>query len=279
MTAPQPHVRGAGEGSVIVCLHGSTSSSKQWQTFIDRLSADYRVIAPDLYGYGKSPEWSEQRPMSLDDEINLLKPMLDDICGSFHLIGHSYGAAVAFKLSLGCPSRIRSLVAYEPVLFNLLFQDEPDSLSAREICAVQKDVRRLVEAGQSDEAGRRFVDYWSGEGVWDKLPDWQREAVAKRMTKVVSDFDATMDNPTTLEDYRSLDIPTLFMYGAQSPESTRRIAEWLGAALPRAEVRGLLPLGHMGPVTHAEQVQRIIEGFIRKQPQGILTHQLRRSRG
>jgi pimeloyl-ACP methyl ester carboxylesterase len=169
-------------------------------------------------------------------------------------------------------------VAYEPVLFNLLFHGEPDSPSVREICAVQEDVRRLVAVGKPAEAGRRFVDYWSGEGVWNKLPDWQREAVAKRMTKVVSDFDATMDNPTTLEEYRSLDIPTLFMYGAQSPESTRRIAEWLGAALPRAEVRGLLPLGHMGPVTHAEQVQRIIEGFIRKQPQGILTHQLRRSR-
>jgi len=242
------------------------------------MSVDHQVVAPDLYGYGRSPEWDKARPLSLTDEIKLLQPVLDSLCERFHLVGHSYGAAVAFKIALLHPNRVRSLVAYEPVLFNLL-GPVSDSPIAADIGRMKDDVMQKVSAGDLVTAARRFVDYWSGDGAFSSLSDWQRDTIAKRMPKVVSDFDAVMNNPSTLDDYRDLDIPILFLYGAQSPAPTRRIAEWLGGALPKAEVRALLPLGHMGPLTHAEQVYRLIDRFIRRQPTGIPVHQLRRSRG
>jgi pimeloyl-ACP methyl ester carboxylesterase len=244
---------------------------------MDRLAERYQVVAPDLYGYGQSPMWPEGRLLSLDAEVEQLAPVLDSISGPFHLIGHSYGAAVAFKLALTCPMRIRSVVVFEPVLFNLLFTMKETQPAAQEIWAVRDDVRTLVHAGQTERAALRFIDYWSGPGVWDQLPAWQREAIAKRMVKVVSDFDAAFGNPTPLEAYRDLDIPTLYLYGLESPASTQEIAQWLGGNLPRAEVRGLLGMGHMGPVTHAEQITELIVRFIDNQPRGILVHQLRRT--
>jgi pimeloyl-ACP methyl ester carboxylesterase len=272
-----PFVRKAGAGPAVVCLHSSTGSSKQWTLLTQRLAERYQVLAPDLYGYGQSPAWPVGRVLSLDDEVALLGPMLESISGPFHLVGHSYGAAVAFKLALTFPSRVRSVAVYEPVLFNLLFTTRETQPAAQEVWAVRDDIRRLVHSGQIERAALRFIDYWSGPGVWDQLPAWQREAIAKRMEKVVSDFDATIGNPTPLDAYRDLDIPTLFLYGLQSPASTQEIAQWLGGNLPRAEVRGLLGLGHMGPVTHAEQVTEMIIRFIDNQPRGILVHQLRRT--
>ena len=277
MASLQPHVRRAGEGPAVLCLHSSTSSSKQWETLIEKMSGDYQVVAPDLYGYGRSPEWDGTRALALTDEIDLLRPVLDNLCERFHLVGHSYGAAVAFKIALMFPQRVRSLVAYEPVLFNLL-SAAADSPVAVDIGRMKDDVFGMVAARDLDGAARRFVDYWSGNSAYDRMSDWQRETVAKRMPKVVADFDAVMSNPSTLDDYRRLEIPTLFMYGARSPESTRLIAEWLGGVLPKAEVRGLLPLGHMGPLTHADQVYSLIDRFIRRQPSGIPAHQLRHAR-
>lgn len=274
MTFPQPNVRRSGKGPYVLCLHASTSSSKQWQSLMDKLSDQFTVLAPDLYGYGQSPEWNEDRPMELDDEIELLKPVLDSIPGPFHLVGHSFGAAISFKLALMMPERLRSLVAYEPILFNLLAEVGEEDAST-EVWMVSNDVRRLVGEDRFSDAGRRFIDYWSGVGSWDQLPEWQQESIKRRMNKVRSDFDATLGNPTPLEAYSKLAVPCLFLYGLQSPESTRRIAEWLSSRLPQAEVRGLLPLGHMGPITHADQVNNLIASFLTKQPKGLLVHQIK----
>jgi len=267
-----------GRGPAVLCLHSSTSSSKQWESLVRSLSDEYRIIAPDLYGYGKSPDSSGEHPFSLDHELELLESVLSSIPGPFHLIGHSYGAAVAFKLALAQPTRIRSLVVYEPVLFSLLLENEPEHESAVEIQLVREDVKSAVDSGELDQAGRMFVDYWSGQGTWESLQDWQRGTVSKRMPKVTKDFGAVMGDGSPLIDFADLDIPTLFLYGIDSPEPTRKIVQWLGQTLPKVEVRGILGLGHMGPVTHSGAVAQIIAGFIRKQPQGILVHQLRRSK-
>jgi len=51
------HFREAGTGQGVVCVHSSASSSGQWRALMDRLSDGFRVIAVDLYGYGKSAAW------------------------------------------------------------------------------------------------------------------------------------------------------------------------------------------------------------------------------
>lgn len=278
MSTPEPSVRKSGEGPVVLCLHSSTSSSKQWTKLTEHLTHSYQVIAPDLYGYGDSPEWNLDQTLSLGDELNLLQPVLDGICGPFHLIGHSYGAAVALTLAHEQPKRVRSLTLYEPVLFSLLFDSDHSAAETAEVGAVREDVANLVQRGMHRQAGKRFVDYWSGSGTWDSFTDWQRDAVAKRMQKVVADFDAVIGHTTPLEAYRELDIPTLLLYGVESPESTRRIVEHLSQTLPKSEIRGFLGLGHMGPITHASEIAELIAKFLATQPRGILLHKLRRSR-
>lgn len=257
----------------VLALHSSTSSSKQWTRLTERLNSTYRVITPDLIGYGKSDSWSDKESLELKDEIKALHPYIDSIPGSFHLIGHSYGGAVAFTLAMMMPERIRSLIVYEPVLFNLLFEQK-DIPIAGEIWIVQDDVFWLLVDDRLDDASRRFIDYWSGEGMYDRFPDWQKEAVKKRIKKVKSDFDATLTNQTPLCAYRNFKAPTLLLYGLHSPPTTQKLVEWLGAEIPHAEVRGFLPLGHMGPVTNAVSFADICYKFLENQPKGILPHQI-----
>ena len=46
--------REQGQGAPVVALHGSASNAKQWRGLMDYLKGRFRVIAPDLPGYGKS---------------------------------------------------------------------------------------------------------------------------------------------------------------------------------------------------------------------------------
>src|SRR3954453_21987527 len=101
MPEPLPHVREAGTGPAVVCLHSNASSSAQWRPLMERLASGYRVIAPDLYGAGHRPEWPSDRPIALADEVELLAPVLAAAGTPFALVGHSYGGAVALKAALG----------------------------------------------------------------------------------------------------------------------------------------------------------------------------------
>jgi pimeloyl-ACP methyl ester carboxylesterase len=57
MTSAVPYFREVGTGPGVVCLHSNASSSAQWRSLMDSLAPTYHVLAPDLYGAGKSPDW------------------------------------------------------------------------------------------------------------------------------------------------------------------------------------------------------------------------------
>lgn len=257
----KPHLRSAGSGPTVLCLHSSASSSKQWRALTERLADRYRVVAPDLYGYGESPPWPAERRLSFDDEIELLAPLLESL-GPLHLVGHSYGAAVALKLALAYPDRIRRLVIYEPVLFRLLAYANASRPMAREIFAVAVAVVEAVERGELEYAARQFVDYWSGEGSWHALAEEQRHTIAQRMRKVAYEFDAIGTDILPLSAYARVQAPTLYLYGTQAPRPTRTIAALLAGVLPRAVMQPLHGIGHMGPLSHAGLVNAHIERFL-----------------
>jgi pimeloyl-ACP methyl ester carboxylesterase len=73
---------------------------------------------------------------------------------------------------------------------------------------------------------------------------------------------ALMNEPATLEEFRRIRVPVLYMVGAKSPESSRSVAERLVAVLPdvrRVEFPGL---GHMGPVTNPQPVNEAVAAFL-----------------
>ncbi|RYF71255.1 MAG: alpha/beta fold hydrolase, partial [Comamonadaceae bacterium] len=76
MTRPDVFCREAGTGPGVVCLHANASSSAQWRGLMERLAPSFRVLAPDAYGAGKSPEWPSDRFIMLADEVALIEPVL-----------------------------------------------------------------------------------------------------------------------------------------------------------------------------------------------------------
>jgi pimeloyl-ACP methyl ester carboxylesterase len=253
----------------LVCLHASASSGRQWQALQRRLTGRYRVLAPDLYGSGNSSPWSAERELALADEVASLEPVFGAAGESFHLVGHSYGGAVAVRAALTFPGRFRSLILIEPVLFGLLLAEEPDEQATREIIALCQHTRVAVESGALDRAARRFVDYWMSPGAWADMPSQRRAAVAQAMPGVRSQWSAIFAEATPLPAYATIDLPTLYLVGSQSPASARSVARLLIQTLPDVTAAALDGVGHMAPVTHPELVNAAIEAHIARQPSGI----------
>jgi pimeloyl-ACP methyl ester carboxylesterase len=257
-----PYFREAGLGTSVVCIHASASSSGQWRALMERLSDRFRVIAVDLYGSGKTAAWPQDQPMHLDDELALLSSVFRAAGDRFHLIGHSFGGAIALKAALADRDRLLSLVLFEPVLFSVLIADAPESAAAREILAVRDDTIRLVNEGNLNASAQRFIDYWMGDGTWAATPEPRRTVLAAAMRAVKSEWHALFYEPIPLTAFAAANVPTLFLTGTKSKASTLAVARLVTAVLPRVLIEEIESVGHMAPVTHPDTVNPLIERFL-----------------
>src|SRR5438445_3715353 len=116
-----------GSKRCVVAIQCRLGSGRQWARLGEELGGNYQLIAPDISGYG------DQRgpvipPMTLAEEVALLGERIAHAEGPLHLVGHSYGGAVAFRMATNSPfaSRVRSLTLIEPVLPTLLAESAED---------------------------------------------------------------------------------------------------------------------------------------------------------
>lgn len=107
------HVRDSGSGTPVVLLHGWPDTGDLWRNQVPALTAaGYRVIAPDLRGFGASSKPTHlaayTAPMMVGDVIGLLDAL--DI-GRAHLVGHDWGAAITWMAAALVPDRVASMTA------------------------------------------------------------------------------------------------------------------------------------------------------------------------
>lgn len=112
------HYREAGSGPAVVFLHGSGSGasghSNFKQNYPQLATAGYRVIVPDLIGYGYSDK-PDDVAYHLDFFVECIKQMLDAIgVAACTLIGNSLGGAIAIKFTLDYPQQVDKLLLMAP---------------------------------------------------------------------------------------------------------------------------------------------------------------------
>jgi pimeloyl-ACP methyl ester carboxylesterase len=251
-----------GNGEPVVLLHCSGSSGAQWRALAARLASRYRVLAPDLIGYGATSSWHHRSGWCLAQEAALVRSLLGRLSEPAHLVGHSYGGAVALHVARTQPGLLRSLVLIEPSAFHLLHGgDAIDADALREITAVAADAKAALAAGDYHGGFGRFVDYWSGPGSWAAMAPEQRERFAPQLIKVVLDFDALLGERAGLEDVRNIALPALIVQGGSTKVPSRCICRRLRDALPAA--LEIVPgAGHMAPITHRDEVNHAIAAHI-----------------
>jgi pimeloyl-ACP methyl ester carboxylesterase len=229
---------------------------------MERLSDRFRLIAPDLYGHGHTPAWSGHRGMRVDDEVDLLEPVFKMADRRFHLIGHSWGGAIAMKAALRHLPRLLSVVLYEPALWSLLIAHDRHSAASLEIAANRSETQCLMDAGDFTAAAEYFIDYWIRAGTWKGMTESRRSAFAAAMGAAGPEWHASFHDTTSLSEFAAIDVPTLLLSGTKSTIPAQSIASLLSGVMPHARLLRLEGVGHMGPVTHSDVVNTAIEDFL-----------------
>jgi pimeloyl-ACP methyl ester carboxylesterase len=251
-----------GRGRPVVLLHSSLGSKGQWRALVERMRRSHRLIAIDLHGYGHTPMPGAPDAFGLRDEVALVESVLRVglLPGErFHLVGHSYGATVALALAQARPHRLHSLVLFEPVSFHLL---PPQHAARCELERLAADVAQLRRGGKLTDAAARFVDYWSGAGAFAQLPASLQHTVIGQLPKVELDFAAIARESSCADDHRRIAAPTCLLSGGSGPRPPQAVLHLLARVLPRASRHRVIG-GHMAPVTHADLVNPVVDGFIR----------------
>jgi 2-hydroxy-6-oxonona-2,4-dienedioate hydrolase/4,5:9,10-diseco-3-hydroxy-5,9,17-trioxoandrosta-1(10),2-diene-4-oate hydrolase len=106
-----------GTGPAVVMLHGGgpgASGVSNYSRNIDALATHFRLIVPDMPGYGRSAKGVDR-----DDPFgylaDMIRGLLDELgVDTAHLVGNSYGGAAALRLALDTPHRVGKLVLMGP---------------------------------------------------------------------------------------------------------------------------------------------------------------------
>lgn len=238
----------------VMLIHSGGFTSRQWRRLAEQLAPHYRVLTPDLLGYGKSGPWPDGEPFQLRRDVDHLEALLGD--QPAHLVGHSYGGFLALQLALRNALVVRSIAVYEPVAFGVL-----DEVQDADALGAMAGVRRTWEPGESgaDEAWlRAFVEWWNGPGAWDMLNEETRASMRTVGWKIFQEVIGLTSDRTDRASYSKITTPTLLLAGENSPMTERRAVERLAEALPHATLRVFPGVGHMGPISHAALINEAI---------------------
>jgi pimeloyl-ACP methyl ester carboxylesterase len=241
--------------TTVVALHCSLGSGRQWSKLADEVGGGHQFIAPDISGYGTNT-CALDLPLTLAEEVRCLSGHLNDATGPIHLVGHSYGGAVAFKIATDSAfaHRVRSLTLIEPVLPTLLCETDSDRRLHARFAQLARDVSEDLWNGSVLEAIDQFIEFWNGSGPQDPLPATTRLRMIERADKLAFDFTAALAEENVTIAAASLRIPTLLFSGGTSPYFTQRIVRRLAAIIEGAESRHLPDAGHMLALSHASAI-------------------------
>jgi pimeloyl-ACP methyl ester carboxylesterase len=144
-----------GAGPTVILAHGSGASQKEWAPVIAALRDRHRVLTPDLLGYGRSEVWPVHARFHPWSDLGALIALGLRGNEPVHLVGHSYGGALALEAARTLGPRVCSLTLIEPVAFHLL-RLTSNTRSVTDYRSITAPTR-LVVGQRSPEPARAIV--------------------------------------------------------------------------------------------------------------------------
>jgi pimeloyl-ACP methyl ester carboxylesterase len=245
-----------GDGPCLLLLHGAVSDSRVWRVELESLSDVFSVVAWDAPGCG----WSSDPPEHF--RLPEYAECLDEFISALglerpHLLGHSWGSALALELYRLRPSVVRSLVlvgAYAGWAGSLT----PDQVAQRLEFAL-----RIADLPPGTFEPASMPGLFS-----DAMPENRRSELATIMSEIRPAGTRTMARGLAEADLRDLlpriEAPTLLIYGDADERSSLDVANALHAAIPRSRLTVMPGLGHECFLESAEAFDTEVRSFLLK---------------
>ncbi len=261
---------GHKDAPVVLLLHGFPTSSHQYRGLVDRLSDKYRVIAPDLPGFGFSdaPE-AKSFGYSFDHLAEVIENFTDAIGLTHYAIYvFDYGAPIGFRLAVSRPERVTALISQNGNAYEDGLSENWNPIRAYWQDPTQENRNNLRSFLQS---GTTQFQYTHGESDTSLIaPEsytldqyfLDRAGNDEIQLDLFGDYKANVAAyPRFHEYFRTHRPPTLAVWGKNDPFFLPQGAEAYRRDLPDAEIH-FVDAGHFTLETHLDEIAGIIRAFL-----------------
>lgn len=238
----------------ILMLHGNAESGFAWYGWVPTLARRYRVVRPDMRGFGQSTPMPREFPWSLDR-------LIDDFCQlmnaleieRFHLVGAKIAGVIARAFAARRPDRVLSL--------SVVGSPPPLRKGAENIPALTQEIATHgVEHWARRNMGGRLGDAFPAAGV-----EWWTKFMGRTAQSTAIGFNANINYSDIRADIPRIACPTLVITtegsGLASVEETRAWQE----QIPRSELLVLPGNSYHVAATHAAQCAQATLDFVSRQ--------------
>ncbi|WP_035749157.1 alpha/beta fold hydrolase [Glycomyces sp. NRRL B-16210] len=257
------------DAPVLLLLHGFPSASHQFRRLFDALGAEFRLIAPDYPGFGRTRA-PEGFAYTFDRLADIVEGFVDRIgLGRFAMYVFDFGAPVGFRVAERRPERIAGLVvqngnAYAEGLsaaardFIALSADRPGDEEAVRALLTIEGTRFQYETGVA-EPDLIAPESWTLDQHYLDLPG-RKEAQVALAFDYKSNVERYGDWQAWLREYAP---PALVVWGRGDPFFPEPGARAYLGDLPGAELH-LFDTGHFALETHLPQIAPLVADFLRR---------------
>ena len=247
------HYVESGQGSPLLLLHGVGGSHEMWLPIVPDLAKSHRVIAADHRGHGASdkPRGSYTISLFCADWLSLMDALKVDRA---HLVGLSMGGAIAMRLAVEHPGRVRSLVLVDTWAF-----PHPDFLAL-----LRQRLERLASGDLSAYAEAAIPQVYS-EAFIAANP----EALAQyraRVAKLNPDSVRSAVEACMTHDMRGrqaeITAPTLVVVGSEDRLTPPYHSKYLARTIPKARLEVILGSGHIPHLERPREFLKLVTEFV-----------------
>ncbi len=267
----QIYYQETGTGKPVVLLHGFSVHSGYWHCtgVVEALAVDQRVITIDLRGHGQTrvnTQPNQSKGFNVETLVHDLHVVTQALgLARFHLVGHSLGGMIAVRYALRWGTRIHRLVLMSTdsatVLgdsYNVLYMQKLAAFAGfyahrswPEIFAHLRETPGPLLASLNQSPQR--------ETLWTQLETLCAVNDPDVLAAFIGSF--YVDPDRHLTELRQIACPTLLLVGEQDRlfvEASRVLAE----AIPQAQRRVLIGVGHMLGLENPQQIATVLRGFL-----------------
>ncbi len=216
-------------------LHGFPEFWRGWEKQIEPLAeAGYRVIVPDQRGYNLSDKPKGVKAYSLDKLVADILGLMDALgYEKVNLIGHDWGAVVAWAFAIWHPERLRKLgilnVPHPAVMMNFLRRGDPEQLRrswyvfAFQIPWLPEAIMRADNWRGAERVlrGSGKIHTFSNEDIAEYKKAWSQPGA---MTAMINWYRAIVRHRPKMPQGSRVKVPTLMIWGMQDVALSHRMA-------------------------------------------------------
>jgi 3-oxoadipate enol-lactonase len=250
-----------GSGEPVLLIHGALVA-EAYRPLVDEESlAGYELIVYHRRGQGGSG--GATSPFTISDQAADARALLGELgIERTHVVGHSYGAAIALQLAADSPEVVHTLT--------LLEAPSVQVPSAAQVVEAMEPIGQRFASGDKEGASDDFLTAMGGEGYREPLdrllPGSYDQAVADSATFFTVEFPALGEWAISADDVKTIDAPVLRVRGENTipwfVDSDALLAEWL----PQSESTTVPGVGHLLQMEDPSSVAGPLAAFLARHP-------------